>query len=162
MKGRTSGGWQRSKVFDNPVFQRHSNHSAQPSAALSKENDIVREAVNLYRAPDAPVADDFIVVEPRRRPTSNVVAAVSCFAFATFLIIIEAFTVYLLIAIPPSGPSSFISWKGLILVPLIVSPVVSLIAGRSFWQMQDRKGLILFLVALGAFASVFLFPLLFP
>jgi hypothetical protein len=41
---------------------------------------------NPYWAPDAPVVEDFIAVEPRRRSSGRFITAATCFGGAAFLI----------------------------------------------------------------------------
>jgi hypothetical protein len=126
------------------------------------------DADNPYRAPEAPASDDFIAVAPIRRPMSNFVAAVSCFAFAAFLLALEGLFVLAVIdrwskaGTKAENHPTFFDWRDLVLVPIGCSVLASLLSGRSFWARRDRQGLILFMVALGAFASTFLVPLLFP
>jgi hypothetical protein len=117
---------------------------------------------NPYRAPDAPVVEDFIAVEPLRRPFSNFVAAASCYGFSTFLVAIELAVGYMLIAFPRlNGPPQL--FKVLLVVTLVTyATLASFFAGRLFWRRRDRPAAILLLTAIGAFASIFLLPLLIP
>ncbi len=117
---------------------------------------------NPYQAPDSPVVEDFITFEPRRRPTSNFVAAATCFGAAAFLLSLEIFVGCLTIAYPRTDAAPRFTLLLLVLVPIAYATLAFLLAGRAFWRMRDRLGVILFLTAVGAFASIFLVPVLFP
>jgi hypothetical protein len=132
----------------------------------------MKNIINPYRAPEAPVAEDFIVVQPLRRPTSNFVAAASCFAFSAFLLAFEGLMVWILIDrwSKVGTKSSFLpthfGQRDLILMTIGfttvgLSALASLLSGWSFWVRRDRRGSMLFLIALGLFGSKFLLPFLF-
>jgi hypothetical protein len=117
---------------------------------------------NPYQAPDAPVVEDFIAVEPRRRSTGRFVTAATCFSGAAFLISIVLLVGGFMIANPPAHPPSNIRMPVFLLLVQVASATLAfLLAGRSFWRARDRQGVILFLIAVGSFASIFLDPWLF-
>jgi hypothetical protein len=64
---------------------------------------------------------------------------------------------------PPANPPSNIRMPVVLLLVQVASATLAfLLAGRSFWRARDRQGVILFLIAVGSFASIFLDPWLFP
>jgi hypothetical protein len=114
----------------------------------------VADDFNPYQAPEAPVVEDFIAVEPRRRPDFNVMAAVTCFSISGSMLAFESFLGYLMIAYPPPANFSQSSWLWRMLVflgPMVCASLAFLLAGREFWRMQVRPAAILTLTAVGVF-----------
>jgi hypothetical protein len=126
-----------------PVFQRPSIHSTPSPAAFSKENDIVEEAVNPYRAPVSSIVEP-VFVEPR--PFLMFVAAAICFgAGVLFLLLTIGAVLHFVRTCLDQGWQWFMTNK--FGPTMLVFDLLSLYylvtfmpAGRSFFVRKGRRG----------------------
>ena len=125
----------------------------------------MKDAVNLYRAPDASIADDFIAVEPIRRPMIYTVAAALCwFMGVTFVVCLGPIISTLIERSVERGWRSVLlsspgSWMSAIVILFGVASLTFLFAGRSFLGRKGRRGMLLTALAWAvAYAAKFLAP----
>lgn len=124
------------------------------------------EEINPYRAPESPVVEDFIAVEPRRVPTGIFVAVACCCGAAVFCLGVDFVLLEAISFRWNRGNREWqeyldhLGWNLLIPLPIGCSAIGFLYAARCFWRRRDGRGAKAFLVAIGFFLLAISIPIL--